>query len=198
MELQHLNTLFRNLLRRNAEDCGLVKLDENGHIPLKYTNPETIVLYYDYADIPDLLANSRIQVEEIIIEDTETGEVINKYEIKSLIRDTNEDFNVPSDDVYIRGTGARLNENDPSDYGRLVLVNDMSMDPRSRGHHKWCLYRYIGGPTNDINSYQVIMTEKDMDYEVKWEHLDEIFKSTVEQIDNAVRNAKIPRRLINE
>lgn len=141
LDLRHLNTAFRNLLRKSAEEGGIVKLDENGRIPLKYTNPDTIVLYYDYPDVPSLLNNTRIV------------------------------------------------EDDPYDYGRLLMINDMSGDPRSRGHHKWCIYRYTGGPINNIDSYQVIITESDIDYVIKWEHFDEIFKSSVEQIDAMARNA---------
>lgn len=71
--LDHINDLLDNkhvprsaisLLKNTPENGGLVKLNEDGVIPFKYTNPKSIVLYFEYKDIQDLLDNNNLDPDE--------------------------------------------------------------------------------------------------------------------------------------
>ena len=76
------------------------------------------------------------------------------------------------------------------DYGRLVLVNDVSGDPRIINHSpRWGIYRLIGDNPRDLMSYQIIITEAEFDRVADWEDFSDLFRSTVEEIDKAVRDS---------
>lgn len=136
-DLVHLKNSEIELLRKTPEEGGLVKLDPNGYIYAKHTNPITVALYYDYLDVHELINSSTFVL--------------------------------------------------PRDYGRLVMVRDSFDDPRSRNKHKWTLYRYIGPAANNILSYQVIISEIDIDLVFTWEQFTEGMRATVEEIDNAIK-----------
>lgn len=137
-ELLHPSEHELMLLRTSPENGGLVKLDSNGHLKLEHTNPISVALYYDYANVPELLSQSTFTL--------------------------------------------------PDDYGRLVMVRDAVSDYRSRGQHRWVLYRYIGPSKNNISSYQIIISEIDVDLVFEWSQFTSEMKSTVEEIDATVRS----------
>ena len=73
------------------------------------------------------------------------------------------------------------------DYGRLVLINDVSTDPRtSINTPRWGIYRLVGPDTRDVYSYQRIITEAEFDRTADWSEFSDLFQSTVEEIDKAV------------
>ena len=74
----------------------------------------------------------------------------------------------------------------PRDYGRLVMVRDAYGDIRSNNIHKWTLYRYIGPNKDNILSYQVIISEIDVDLKFEWSQFTADMQATVQQIDDAV------------
>ena len=62
--LKHLTDEEKYLLRHDAKHGGIVKLDENGHIPLEYVRPTTISLYYEFNTVNDLLNNNEFTDED--------------------------------------------------------------------------------------------------------------------------------------
>lgn len=136
-ELLHPTEDELNLIRRTPEEGGIVKLDSEGRIPIKYTNPTTIALYYNYNTVYDLINSATFEL--------------------------------------------------PKDYGRLVMVKDSYGDPRSKNKHKWTLYRYIGPVTDNILSYQVLITELDIDLVFTWDQFTADMQSSIQEIDDMVR-----------
>ena len=136
-DMLHPTSEELNLLRKSPEEGGIIRLNEEGYIPTKYTNPIAIALYYDYPTVLELVNSSTFTL--------------------------------------------------PDDYGRLVMVQDSFEDPRARNKHKWTLYRYIGPVPNNILSYQIIITEIDIDLVFTWEQFTDGMKAKIEEIDEAVR-----------
>ena len=76
------------------------------------------------------------------------------------------------------------NNLDPDeDYGRLVMVSDIGESSNGRS---WGIYRLIGRDTHSIDSYQRIISHREMDRTADWSEFASLFKHTPEEIDEGV------------
>ena len=55
---KHLTEEQKTLVHNLPEGGGLIVLDKNGHIPLKYVKPTTVSLYYEFDSVTDMLENN--------------------------------------------------------------------------------------------------------------------------------------------